>query len=559
MINRVFIFDTTLRDGEQSPGVSLNMAQKIEIGRALVDLGVDVIEAGFPVASPGDFEAVRTLSRELKGVEIAALARANAKDIETAWEALREAEHPRIHTFIATSDIHLEYKLRKSREEVLRLAEEAVRLACKFTSNVEFSAEDATRSDREYLAQVVITVARAGARVINIPDTVGYTVPHEYHSLIAFLVERLREAGFGEALESGDLRLSVHCHNDLGLAVANSVAALLAGARQVECTVNGIGERAGNAAMEEIVMILKTRADFFRERLGTTLDTGIRTQRIVPTSQLVSRLTGMFVQPNKAIVGANAFAHESGIHQHGVIAHRLTYEIMDRESVGWSGSAIVLGKHSGRHAVDYKLKSLGWKLSRQALSRVFERFRAEIKDVLRRIPDEYLEGILYDEFLADRYRYRVISAQVSSLYGTSLRPIAQVEVEDREEGRRIAMAVGVGSVDAAFKAVARALGYIFGEEEGKGEKLRLVDFHIDALGRGTEAEGVCGVILEDASGRRTAGLGRDGDIVAAGIKALVNALNRLEASREKGEDLRRQLAREAEEEQKVVEARPMCR
>ncbi|HFC97140.1 MAG TPA: 2-isopropylmalate synthase [Thermosulfurimonas dismutans] len=559
MINRVFIFDTTLRDGEQSPGVSLNMAQKIEIGRALVDLGVDVIEAGFPVASPGDFEAVRTLSRELKGVEIAALARANAKDIETAWEALREAEHPRIHTFIATSDIHLEYKLRKSREEVLRLAEEAVRLACKFTSNVEFSAEDATRSDREYLAQVVITVARAGARVINIPDTVGYTVPHEYHSLIAFLVERLREAGFGEALESGDLRLSVHCHNDLGLAVANSVAALLAGARQVECTVNGIGERAGNAAMEEIVMILKTRADFFREKLGTALDTGIRTQRIVPTSQLVSRLTGMFVQPNKAIVGANAFAHESGIHQHGVIAHRLTYEIMDRESVGWSGSAIVLGKHSGRHAVDYKLKSLGWKLSRQALSRVFERFRAEIKDVLRRIPDEYLEGILYDEFLADRYRYRVISAQVSSLYGTSLRPIAQVEVEDREEGRRIAMAVGVGSVDAAFKAVARALGYIFGEEEGKGEKLRLVDFHIDALGRGTEAEGVCGVILEDVSGRRTAGLGRDGDIVAAGIKALVNALNRLEASREKGEDLRRQLAREAEEEQKVEEARPMCR
>ncbi len=563
MINRVFIFDTTLRDGEQSPGVSLNMAQKIEIGRALVDLGVDVIEAGFPVASPGDFEAVRTLSAELKGVEIAALARANARDIETAWEALRQAENPRIHTFIATSDIHLEYKLRKSREEVLRLAEEAVKLARRFTSNVEFSAEDATRSDREYLAQVVITVARAGARVINIPDTVGYTVPHEYHSLIAFLVERLREAGFGEALESGDLRLSVHCHNDLGLAVANSVAALLAGARQVECTVNGIGERAGNAAMEEIVMILKTRADFFREKLGTALDTGIRTQRIVPTSQLVSRLTGMFVQPNKAIVGANAFAHESGIHQHGVIAHRLTYEIMDRESVGWSGSAIVLGKHSGRHAVDYKLKSLGWKLSRQALSRVFERFRAEIKDVLRRIPDEYLEGILYDEFLADRYRYRVISAQVSSLYGTSLRPIAQVEVEDREEGRRIAMAVGVGSVDAAFKAVARALGYIFGEGEDKGEdkgeKLRLVDFHIDALGRGTEAEGVCGVILEDASGRRTAGLGRDGDIVAAGIKALVNALNRLEASREKGEDLRRQLAREAEEEQKVEEARPMCR
>ncbi len=557
MTNRVYIFDTTLRDGEQSPGVSLDMNQKIEIGRALVDLGVDVIEAGFPVASPGDFEAVKTLSRELKGVEIAALARANPKDIEVAWEALREAENPRIHTFIATSDIHLEYKLRKSREEVLTLAEEAVRLARRFTPNVEFSAEDATRSDREYLAQVVIRVARAGARVINIPDTVGYTVPQEYHELIAFLVERLREAGFGEALESGDLRLSVHCHNDLGLAVANSLAALLAGARQVECTVNGIGERAGNAAMEEVVMTLRTRADFFRERLGQPLETGIHTRRIVPVSQLVARLTGMFVQPNKAIVGANAFAHESGIHQHGVIAHRLTYEIMNREDVGWSGSAIVLGKHSGRHAVDYKLRSLGWRLSRKALSRIFERFRSEIKDVLRRIPDEYLEGILYDEFLSGNYRYRVISAQVSSLYGTSLRPIAQVEVEDAESGKRVAVEVGVGSVDAAFRAVARALGYVFGEE-GEGEKLRLVDFHIDALGRGTEAEGVCGVILEDASGRRTAGLGRDGDIVAAGIKALVNALNRLEAARKEGENLRQRLAEEAAREAPQEDLRPMC-
>ena len=557
MINRVYIFDTTLRDGEQSPGVSLNMAQKIEIGKALVDLGVDVIEAGFPVASPGDFEAVKTLSRELKGVEIAALARANPKDIEVAWEALRAAENPRIHTFIATSDIHLEYKLRKSREQVLDLAEEAVKLARRFTPNVEFSAEDATRSDREYLAEVVIRVARAGARVINIPDTVGYTVPQEYYELIAFLVERLREAGFGEALESGDLRLSVHCHNDLGLAVANSLSALLAGARQVECTVNGIGERAGNAAMEEIVMTLKTRADFFRERLGQALETGIHTRKIVPTSQLVARLTGMFVQPNKAIVGANAFAHESGIHQHGVIAHRLTYEIMNREDVGWSGSAIVLGKHSGRHAVDYKLRSLGWQLSRKALSRIFERFRAEIKDVLRRIPDEYLEGILYDEFLSQNYRYRVISAQVSSLYGTSLRPIAQVEVEDTETGKRVAVAVGVGSVDAAFKAVAKALGYVFGEE-GEGEKLRLVDFHIEALGRGTEAEGVCGVILEDVSGRRTAGLGRDGDIVAAGIKALLNALNRLEAARKEGEALRRRLAEEAAQESPQDEARPMC-
>ncbi|OAQ21701.1 2-isopropylmalate synthase [Thermosulfurimonas dismutans] len=558
MINRVYIFDTTLRDGEQSPGVSLNMSQKIEIGKALVELGVDVIEAGFPISSPGDFEGVKTLARELKGVEIAALARANRKDIEVAWEALKEAENPRIHTFIATSDIHLQYKLRKSREEVLELAEEAVKFACEFTSNVEFSAEDATRSDWEYLAEVVIRVARAGAKVINIPDTVGYTVPQEYYELIAFLIEKLKAAGFEESLETGELQLSVHCHNDLGLAVANSLSAVLAGARQVECTVNGIGERAGNAAMEEIVMTLKTRADFFRTRLGEALETGINTRKIVPTSQLVAQLTGMYVQPNKAIVGANAFAHESGIHQHGVIAHRLTYEIMNREDVGWSGSAIVLGKHSGRHAVDYKLRSRGWKLSKKALSRIFERFRAEIKDVLRRIPDEYLEGIIYDEFLSEAYPYRVISAQVSSLYGTSLNPISQVEVEDRRVGRRVAVAVGVGSVDAAFKAVAQALGYRFGNE-GDGERLKLVDFHIDALGKGTEAEGVCGVILEDEAGRRTAGLGRDGDIVAAGIKALINALNRLEASREKESELRVTLAKEAEGEPSEPGVQPMCR
>ena len=404
----------------------------------------------------------------------------------------------------------------------------------------------------------MIRVARAGAKVINIPDTVGYTVPQEYYELIAFLIEKLKAAGFEESLETGELQLSVHCHNDLGLAVANSLSAVLAGARQVECTVNGIGERAGNAAMEEIVMTLKTRADFFRTRLGEALETGINTRKIVPTSQLVAQLTGMYVQPNKAIVGANAFAHESGIHQHGVIAHRLTYEIMNREDVGWSGSAIVLGKHSGRHAVDYKLRSRGWKLSKKALSRIFERFRAEIKDVLRRIPDEYLEGIIYDEFLSEAYPYRVISAQVSSLYGTSLNPISQVEIEDRRVGRRVAVAVGVGSVDAAFKAVAQALGYRFGNE-GDGERLKLVDFHIDALGKGTEAEGVCGVILEDEAGRRTAGLGRDGDIVAAGIKALINALNRLEASREKESELRAILAKEAEGEPSEPGVQPMCR
>lgn len=545
MISRVYIFDTTLRDGEQSPGVSLSVAEKLEIAKALEELRVDVIEAGFPVASPGDFEGVKAVAKAVKDAQVAALARANAKDIDVAWEATKKAMAPRIHTFIATSDIHLKYKLRKSREEVLELAVQAVKHAKKYTPHVEFSAEDATRSDWDYLAQVVVAVIKAGATTVNIPDTVGYTVPQEYYELISHLVEALKKNDLYDRLENGEVVFSVHCHNDLGLAVANSLSALLAGARQIECTINGIGERAGNAAMEEIVMALKIRGDYFERVLGAPLKTRLETQRIVPTSQLVSRLTGMFVQPNKAIVGANAFAHESGIHQHGVIMHRGTYEIMDPQEVGWTGSAIVLGKHSGRHAVRFKLESRGWKLSSEQLSKIFERFRQEVKDVLRAIRDEYLEGVLLDEFLAQEYRYQVTSAYVSSLYGTPLQPVAQVEVLDKASGSHKAVTVGVGSVDAAFKAVARALDYRFVApgEEVKGEKeLRLVDFHIDSVGKGTEALGVCAVIIEDREGRRTAGLGKDDDIVAAGIKALVNALNRLEAFRSKGEELRQKLA-----------------
>ena len=399
MISRVYIFDTTLRDGEQSPGVSLSVEDKKEIARALERLRVDVIEAGFPVASPGDFEGVKAIAETVKDVQVAALARANQKDIDVAWEAIKGAASPRIHTFIATSDIHLQYKLRKSREEVLELAVEAVKYAKRYTPTVEFSAEDATRSDWNYLAKVVVEVIRAGAVTVNIPDTVGYTVPQEYYELIKHLVEALKKADLYPLLEEGKVCFSVHCHNDLGLAVANSLSALLAGARQVECTINGIGERAGNAALEEIVMALKTRQDYFARVLGKPLETRIDTRQIVPTSQLVSKLTGMMVQPNKAIVGANAFAHESGIHQHGVIMHRGTYEIMDPKEVGWTGSAIVLGKHSGRHAVRFKLESRGWKLSPEDLSRVFERFRNEVKDVLRAVHDEYLEGVLLDEFL----------------------------------------------------------------------------------------------------------------------------------------------------------------
>ena len=549
MTSRVYIFDTTLRDGEQSPGVSLTVEEKKEIARALERLRVDVIEAGFPVSSPGDFEGVKAIAETVKDVQVAALARANQKDIDVAWEAIKKAASPRIHTFIATSDIHLKYKLRKSREEVLKLAVEAVKYAKKYTPSVEFSAEDATRSDWDYLAQVVVEVVRAGATAVNIPDTVGYTVPQEYYELIRHLVEALKEAGLYDRLESGEVIFSVHCHNDLGLAVANSLSALLAGARQVECTINGIGERAGNAALEEIVMALKTRRDYFERVLGKPLETRVDTRQIVPTSQLVSRLTGMTVQANKAIVGANAFAHESGIHQHGVIMHRGTYEIMDPKEVGWTGSAIVLGKHSGRHAVRFKLESRGWKLSEEDLSRVFERFRQEIKDVLRTVHDEYLEGVLLDEFLEDEYRYRVSSAYVSSLYGAPLKPLAQVEVLDKATGAHRAVTVGVGSIDAAFKAVAMALGYRFlGSEDRQpeGDKdLRLVHFHIDAVGKGTESLGVCGIVIEDRHGHRSAGLGKDDDIVASGIKALVNALNRLEAYRSKGEELKRKLAEKA--------------
>ncbi len=537
---RIIFFDTTLRDGEQSPGVSLNIKQKIEIGRALAELGIDVIEAGFPITSPGDFKAVQTLAKEVKGVTIAALARANKKDIEVAWEAIKVAESPRIHTFIATSDIHLKYKLKKTRDEVLEIAKEAVSFARSLCPDVEFSAEDATRSDREFLAQVVLEVVKSGASTINIPDTVGYTVPQEYYSLIKFLVERLIEAGYEEALRAGRLRLSVHCHNDLGLAVANSLSAILAGATQVEGTINGIGERAGNAALEEIIMALKTRADFFREKLGYEPEIKINTKKIVPVSQLVSSYTGMVVQPNKAIVGANAFAHESGIHQHGVLCERTTYEIINPEDIGWTGSAIVLGKHSGRHALSFKLESLGWKLNKELLDKVFERYREEVKDFLRQVDEAYLEGIVLDLLLEESYRYQLLSSQVISVLSGSLRPIAQVEIEDRKEGKKVSVGLGVGPIDAAYKAVAEALGYTFSGEPNK-KALKLIDFHIDALSGGTSAEGICGVILENTTGKRSAGLGKDGDIVIASLKALIKALNRLEAYLEKGEALKSSL------------------
>jgi 2-isopropylmalate synthase len=376
---QVKIFDTTLRDGEQSPGCSMNLPEKIRMARQLDRLGVDVIEAGFPIASDGDFEAVQAIARQIRRPVIAGLARATRADIERAWAALREAARPRIHTFLATSDIHLEYKLKISRDEALRQARESVALARSFCDDVEFSPEDATRTDLDFLCAVVEAVIEAGALTVNIPDTVGYTMPGEFSEIIQTIRRRVRN------IEQATI--SVHCHNDLGLAVANSIAAIQAGARQIECTINGIGERAGNASLEETVMALRVRSDVMPFR------TGIHTEQLYPSSQLLTELTGVAVQPNKAIVGRNAFAHEAGIHQDGVIKNRLTYEIMTPTSVGVPDSKLVLGKHSGRHALGRKCEQLGYEFTRHELDRIYRRFTT-LADEIKAVEDHHILAII---------------------------------------------------------------------------------------------------------------------------------------------------------------------
>jgi 2-isopropylmalate synthase len=376
---RIKIFDTTLRDGEQSPGCSMNLGEKVRLARQLQALGVDVIEAGFPIASDGDFEAVRAVAAECREVAVAALCRTTEQDVVRAWEAVGRAARPRLHTFVATSDIHLEHKLKKSRAEVLRMTREAVRLASSLTEDVEFSAEDATRSDLDYLCEVFAAAVEEGARTLNVPDTVGYTTPTEFREI----VRAVRERVVGER----DVTVSVHCHNDLGLAVANSLAAFDAGARQVECTINGIGERAGNAALEEVVMAMHVRSD----RLPYTC--GVRTEEIYPASQLLSEIIGFDVQPNKAVVGRNAFAHEAGIHQHGVLSNPLCYEIMTPESVGVPANRIVLGKHSGRHALAQRYAELGFHLSRPEVEAAYGRF-TELADRKKRIYDQDLLSLI---------------------------------------------------------------------------------------------------------------------------------------------------------------------
>ncbi len=494
------IFDTTLRDGEQSPGASMNVDEKIQVAKQLVRLGVDIIEAGFPIASPGDFEAVKRIAAEIKGATIAGLARTKDADIDRAGEAIKLAERGRIHTFIATSDIHLKFKLRMEREQVIDAAVRAVKRAKGFTDDVEFSAEDATRSEWDYLCKVTEEVIKAGATTVNIPDTVGYTVPQEYGELIEYLMNKV--PNIDKAV------ISVHCHNDLGLAVANSLAAILKGAGQVECTINGIGERAGNAAMEEIVMALKTRPKFFNA------DTKVVTEEIYKTSRLVSKITGMVVQPNKAIVGANAFAHEAGIHQDGYLKERSTYEIMKPEAVGIPQSKLVLGKHSGRHAFKARLKELGYELNEEDLNKAFEKFK-HLCDQKKYIFDEDIETLVSEEVSKIPEAYSLIDLSVSS--GINQKPTATIKLK---VGENIIdrMEHGDGPVDATYKAIA----------EITQTKSNLLKFEVKSITGGTDALGEVTVSL-DEDGRTVRGHGADTDIIVAAAKAYINALNKLVA------------------------------
>ncbi len=498
-MEKIRIFDTTLRDGEQSPGASMNLDEKIRFARQLERLNVDVIEAGFPSSSPGDFESVKRISQEVRGPQIAGLSRTTPGDIDRAWEALKHARKPLLHVFIATSDIHLQYKLRKSREEVLEEAGRAVAYAKRFTEQVEFSAEDATRSDPDYLARVVEAAIDAGATIVNIPDTVGYTTPTEYAKLIAGLRQRVQN--IHKAI------LSIHCHNDLGMAVANSLTAVENGARQVECTINGIGERAGNASLEEIVMALKTRRDFF------SFEVGVVTEQIYPTSRLLSSITGILVPPNKAIVGANAFAHEAGIHQDGVLKEKLTYEIMRPESVGISQSTLVMGKHSGRHAFRERIKALGYELSEVHLNQAFQRFK-EVADKKKQVFDEDLEAIIADEILRIPDLYKLVNLNVVS--GTVTVPAATVQIEIAGKLYQEA-GFGDGPVDAAYKTIARITK----------TKSHLLKFSVNAITGGTDAQGEVMVILEEG-GIRVTGQGAHTDIIMAAAKAYINGLNKLE-------------------------------
>ncbi|MCS7201375.1 MAG: 2-isopropylmalate synthase [Dictyoglomus sp.] len=502
-MEKIYIFDTTLRDGEQTPGVSLNVEEKLEIAKQLAKLNVDIIEAGFPISSEGEFQAVKTIAEKVKGPVIAALARAIPQDIDRAWEALKYAENPRIHTFIATSDIHMEKKLRKTKEEVLEQAIFAVKYAKKYCSDVEFSPEDAVRSNFDFLCKVIEEVINAGATVINIPDTVGYALPWEFGELIKRIREKVKNID--------KVILSVHCHNDLGLAVANSLSAIINGAQQVECTINGLGERAGNAALEEIVMAIKVR------KLGK--DVGINTKEIYKTSRLVSSLTGIMIQPNKAIVGDNAFTHESGIHQHGVIQDPSTYEIMSPESIGLSESRIVLGKHSGRHAFEKRLEELGYSLNKEELDEAFKRFK-ELADKKKEITDRDLEALIKNGFRESEEMIKLEHLQVVS--GLGIVPTATIVIDKRGEKIK-SVNTGNGPVDAVYKAISESI---------KVEH-NLLDFSLRSVTSGTDALGEALVKISDESGNIFVGRATSTDVIEASAKAYLRAISNLLSYKER--------------------------
>ncbi len=496
--NNVIIFDTTLRDGEQSPGASLQKNEKLEIAHQLARLGVDIIEAGFPIASPDDLEAVKQIAKKVKGPTICGLARSLKKDIDAAYEAVRFAKRPRIHVFLATSKIHMKYKLKKAVDEILKQAITSVKYAKRFVDDIEFSPEDASRTEKEFLYRVVEAVISAGAKTVNIPDTVGYAIPDEFGRLIYDIINKV--PNINKAI------ISIHCHNDLGLAVSNSLTAINNGARQVECTINGIGERAGNASLEEIVMAINTRRDFFN------LQTDIDTKLLYETSRMVSRLTGINVQPNKAIVGMNAFSHEAGIHQDGILKKAITYEIMKPEDVGFGETKLVLGKHSGRHALSRRFEKLGYRLSKTQLDKAFKRFKM-LADKKKNIFDEDLKAIVEDELIIIAERYKLTHLYIKG--GTEETPYAKVRLK-KDKRIKEAEAIGDGPVDACYKAVDKIT-----KESG-----RLIDYSIRSITSGKDALGEVSVKVRIKNQVLT-GRGTSTDIIEASVKAYLNVMNKI--------------------------------
>ena len=501
---RVVVFDTTLRDGEQSPGASMNLDEKIKIALLLEEMGVDVIEAGFPIASNGDFEAVREIAKLVKGSTVCGLARAGRMDIDRAWEAVQHAARPRIHTFISTSPLHMKWKLQMEPEQVHQAVIDSVTHARNLCPDVEWSCEDGSRTEHDFLCRTVESAIKAGARTINVPDTVGYAVPEEFAALIRMLFDRV--PNIDKAV------VSVHCHNDLGLAVANSLAAVGAGARQVECTVNGLGERAGNASMEEIVMALKTRHD------ALPYATGVKTEYITRASRLVSAITGFVVQPNKAIVGANAFAHESGIHQDGMLKHAGTYEIMTPESVGLGKSTLVMGKHSGRHAFRMKLKELGFEIGDNAMNEAFRRFK-DLADRKKEVYDEDIVALIDDEIQHGAEHIKFVALQV--IAGSKGPQSAELELEI-DGVTRAAKTTGNGPVDATFNAIKAMVPH----------EAKLLLYQVSAVTAGTDAQAEVTVRLEEG-GKTVNGQGADPDTLVASARAYIHALNKLITKRAK--------------------------